>query len=234
MTWDDHETENDYAGLAPRIRPILRTINRTSLARARAYQVYYEHMPLRAERSPSGRTCGYIDVCRLGGLIRSSCWIRASTGRLEHRGLRADRASRWLLPDGLDPARTIRARRSELADRRLRALHRNWNVLANQVPFAPNETNADPAIARSAAKNGTAIRPTARRCSMSSPRGPREHGRHHRRRASELRAERARRLRASWMLSRLRRSSSAPPSAAAATARSRPRSGATPTIRTWL
>jgi alkaline phosphatase D len=46
MTWDDHEVQNDYAGLAPG--------NSGNIAsdfvarRAAAYQAYYEHMPLRA------------------------------------------------------------------------------------------------------------------------------------------------------------------------------------------
>jgi alkaline phosphatase D len=45
VTWDDHEVQNDYAGVHPgsggvSAQPLVR--------RAQAYQAYYEHMPLRA------------------------------------------------------------------------------------------------------------------------------------------------------------------------------------------
>jgi alkaline phosphatase D len=55
MTWDDHEVENDYAGLAPENSDDP-TDNQPDFAgrRARAYQVYYEHMPLRAAQIPTG------------------------------------------------------------------------------------------------------------------------------------------------------------------------------------
>lgn len=44
-TWDDHEVQNDYAGLNPgSFGPYTDFQNR----RAAAYQAYYEHMPLRA------------------------------------------------------------------------------------------------------------------------------------------------------------------------------------------
>ena len=46
VTWDDHEVENDYAGLNPGNRglPGAEFVAR----RAAAYQAFYEHMPLRA------------------------------------------------------------------------------------------------------------------------------------------------------------------------------------------
>ena len=51
MTWDDHEFENNYAGLireddVPPGDPVAR--------RAAAYQAYYEHMPLRADARAIG------------------------------------------------------------------------------------------------------------------------------------------------------------------------------------
>jgi alkaline phosphatase D len=50
-TWDDHEVQNDYAGLAPgysgRASPP-DTLEGFPARRAAAYQAFYEHMPLRA------------------------------------------------------------------------------------------------------------------------------------------------------------------------------------------
>ena len=55
VTWDDHETENDYAGFAPE-NPADPADNQPDFAsrRVRAYQTYYEHMPLRAAQIPTG------------------------------------------------------------------------------------------------------------------------------------------------------------------------------------
>jgi alkaline phosphatase D len=46
MVWDDHEVQNDYAGLAPGESG--ESIGDFRARRAAAYQAYYEHMPLRA------------------------------------------------------------------------------------------------------------------------------------------------------------------------------------------
>jgi phosphodiesterase/alkaline phosphatase D-like protein len=50
-------------------------------------------------------------------------------------------------PSALDPSRTIQgaAQQASLLDGLNRSAAR-WNVLANLVPFAPNDTNADPLI----------------------------------------------------------------------------------------
>lgn len=51
VTWDDHETENDYAGLIPE-DPNPQAEFATIVAAA--YQSYYEHMPLRPSSMPQG------------------------------------------------------------------------------------------------------------------------------------------------------------------------------------
>ena len=60
VTWDDHEVQNDYAGLHPGDSgaPVANFLAR----RAAAYQAYYEHMPLRASVLTQG----------LGGLARGA------------------------------------------------------------------------------------------------------------------------------------------------------------------
>jgi alkaline phosphatase D len=52
VTWDDHEVQNDYAGLMPGNSgpPVADFAAR----RAAAYQAFYEHMPLRASGADAG------------------------------------------------------------------------------------------------------------------------------------------------------------------------------------
>jgi alkaline phosphatase D len=145
MTWDDHETENDYAGLIPQDpadQPLF------AERRARAYQVYYEHMPLRSTSLPMGPHLKLYRRLRFGELAQ----VHVLDTR-QYRSARApagcDLSARLdgYCPDALDTARTIVG--DEQRDWLLDGLGRSrasWNVLANQVPFAPNDTNVDPAI----------------------------------------------------------------------------------------
>lgn len=149
MTWDDHETENDYAGFAPE-NPADPADNQPDFAsrRARAYQVYYEHMPLRAGQFPSGPFLQLYRRLQFGNLLQVNV--------LDTRQYRSARAPANCLlteringycPSALDPSRTIEGfdQQAWLIDGLGRSTA-SWNLLANQVPFAPNDTNADPAI----------------------------------------------------------------------------------------
>src|SRR5262245_33638064 len=51
VTWDDHETSDNYAGMIPDLDSPLEGY---AARRAAAYQAYYEHMPLRATARPKG------------------------------------------------------------------------------------------------------------------------------------------------------------------------------------
>ena len=149
VTWDDHETENDYAGFAPE-NPADPADNQPDFAsrRARAYQTYYEHMPLRAAQLPTGPDLQLYRRLDFGNIL--------SMNVLDTRQYRSHRAPAGCAltdridgycPSALDPSRTIegQAQQTWLLDG-LGASTAFWNVLANQVPFAPNDTNADPAI----------------------------------------------------------------------------------------
>jgi alkaline phosphatase D len=70
VTWDDHETENDYAGFAPE-NPDAPADNQPDIAsrRARAYQAYYEHMPLRAAQLPTGPYLQLYRRLRFGDVL---------------------------------------------------------------------------------------------------------------------------------------------------------------------
>jgi alkaline phosphatase D len=55
VTWDDHETENNYADLIDEIGDTggkLQSPEAFARQRAAAYQAYYEHMPIRAQLTP--------------------------------------------------------------------------------------------------------------------------------------------------------------------------------------
>jgi alkaline phosphatase D len=149
MTWDDHETENDYAGLAPE-NPDDPADNQPDFAarRARAYQVYYEHMPLRAAQVPTGPSLQLYRRLAFGDLM--SMHVLDTRQYRSHRApagcVLADRIDGYC-PEALDPTRTIEgaAQQAWLLDG-LGGSTASWNVLANQVPFAPNDTNPDPLI----------------------------------------------------------------------------------------
>jgi alkaline phosphatase D len=149
MTWDDHETENDYAAFAPE-NPADPADNQPDFAsrRARAYQTYYEHMPLRAAQFPVGPFLTLYRRLEFGDML--------SVNVLDTRQYRSHRAPANCLltervdgycPGALDPTRTIEGQEQQswLLDGLARSTAR-WNMLANQVPFAPNDTNANPLI----------------------------------------------------------------------------------------
>ena len=149
MTWDDHETENDYAGFAPE-NPADPADNQPDFAsrRARAYQAYYEHMPLRASQLPTGPFLQLYRRLEFGRMLSMN--VLDTRQYRSHRApagcALADRITGYC-PTALDPSRTIEgeAQQAWLLEG-LGSSSAFWNVLANQVPFAPNDTNADPAI----------------------------------------------------------------------------------------
>ncbi|MEU3618466.1 alkaline phosphatase D family protein [Streptomyces sp. NPDC006872] len=130
VTWDDHETENNYAGAvsendAPAEEFLVR--------RAAAYRAYWENQPLRRPQLPDGPDLR---------LYRRLNWGRlAQFDVLDTRQYRSDQAygDGWQLPgpESQDPARTLTGAAQErwLIDgwRRSRAL---WNVVPQQVTFA--------------------------------------------------------------------------------------------------
>ena len=149
VTWDDHETENDYAGLAPE-NPADPADNQPDFAsrRARAYQVYYEHMPLRAAQLPTGPNLQLYRHVAFGDLL--SLYVLDTRQYRSHRAPANCELIERLdgyCPPALDPSRTIQGAQQQawLLDGLGRSTA-GWNVLANQVPFAPNDTNADPLV----------------------------------------------------------------------------------------
>ncbi|MFD3499095.1 alkaline phosphatase D family protein [Streptomyces sp. NPDC058676] len=140
VTWDDHETENNYADEIPEngVPP-----EEFLLRRAAAYRAYWENQPLRRPQQPAGPDMR---------LYRRLHWGRlAQFDVLDTRQYRSDQA----YGDGLDlpgpeiddPARTMTGETQErwLLDgwRDSRAL---WNVVPQQVNFSQRKLDlTDPA-----------------------------------------------------------------------------------------
>ncbi|MFI6640069.1 alkaline phosphatase D family protein [Streptomyces sp. NPDC050504] len=130
VTWDDHETENNYAGQDPEndVPP-----EEFLLRRAAAYRAYWENQPLRAPQRPTGPDMRLYRRLQFGRLAQFDI--------LDTRQYRSNQAygDGWKVPgpESEDPTRTMTGAAQErwLIDgwRQSRAL---WNVVPQQVTFA--------------------------------------------------------------------------------------------------
>ena len=140
VTWDDHETENNYAGEFDENgtpAPVF------LLRRAAAYQAYYEHMPLRLSAWPSGPHMRIYRRLQFGNLMDFSV--------LDTRQWRSDQGC----GDGLrtncaaatDQARTmLGAEQEKWLFENLAGARATWTVLGQQVySFARDFVNVNPA-----------------------------------------------------------------------------------------
>ncbi|QXQ08319.1 alkaline phosphatase D family protein [Sphingosinicellaceae bacterium] len=141
-TWDDHEVANDYAGdLDEKNGDRALFLKR----RAAAYQVYWEHMPLRAAARPTGPD---------SRLYRTLDWGRLAQFQViddrQFRGARACQPPELLAahlpylsgvldcPQRHDPARTMLGDSQEAwLMQALASTHARWNLLAQQTLMAP-------------------------------------------------------------------------------------------------
>jgi alkaline phosphatase D len=138
VTWDDHETENDYAGaMSENGDPVERFL----LRRANAYQAYYEHLPLRPESMPQGPDMQLYRRLGWGNLAEFQV--------LDTRQYRSDQPCgdgvQVRCPAALDPATTMLGPDQErwLLEG-LDASTATWNVLAQQLMMARMEQMEGP------------------------------------------------------------------------------------------
>jgi alkaline phosphatase D len=138
VTWDDHEVENNYAGLVDEASdsgPSVQGTEAFARQRAAAYQAYYEHMPIRVSLTPGSpdlkiyRRLGFGSLMELNVLDTRQYRTPVPGDRTRAIGLAADGKANtsgtmlgteqeaWLI-DGL---RHSRAR---------------WNVIAQQTMMA--------------------------------------------------------------------------------------------------
>jgi alkaline phosphatase/alkaline phosphatase D len=146
VTWDDHETENNYAGSIPEnaVPPA-----EFLLRRAAAYRAYWENQPLRAAQLPQGPDAQLYRRLHWGTL--------AQFDLLDTRQYRSDQAyddrPHAPGPESDDPARTMTGAAQEkwLIDgwRDSTAL---WNVMPQQVCFSQRkfDVTADAALSMDA------------------------------------------------------------------------------------
>lgn len=135
VTWDDHEVDNNYADEIPQ-DPELQSREDFLRRRAAAYQVYYEHMPLRRFSIPRGPDMQLYRRLTFGDL--------AEFNVLDTRQYRSDQAcgdgQDVGCTEALDPSRTITGAEQErwLFDGLARSQAR-WNILAQQVFMAQRD-----------------------------------------------------------------------------------------------
>ncbi|MDN0197650.1 alkaline phosphatase D family protein [Streptomyces sp. S.PNR 29] len=137
VTWDDHETENNYAGAVdeqggPPEQFLLR--------RAAAYRAYWENQPLRAAQLPQGPDAQLYRRLHWGTLAQFDV--------LDTRQYRSDQAygDRPHVPESEadDPTRTMTGEAQErwLIDG-WRASDALWNVMPQQVCFSQRKFGPD-------------------------------------------------------------------------------------------
>jgi alkaline phosphatase D len=145
MTWDDHEFADNYADLDLDPNQALDTVRER---RAAAYLAYWEHSPLPRSRKPVNQNMPMYRRSTWGDLVQFHV--------LDTRQHRSDQISNncaaslqqfGYCPRALEPARAILGaeQRAWLLEG-LDSSSARWNVLANQVRFAPLDQDADPAI----------------------------------------------------------------------------------------
>lgn len=132
VTPDDHEVENNYAGLIPQ-NPAETTPEAFALRRAAAYQAYYEHMPLRRTSLPSGPGMQLFRRLAFGSL--------ATFHVLDTRQYRTDQpcgdGRKPPCPESYDEHATLlgETQRRWLFDA-LEDHTARWNILAQQIMMA--------------------------------------------------------------------------------------------------
>jgi len=138
VTWDDHEVDNNYAGVIPEDD---QSQQEFLVRRANAYQAYYEHMPLRRSSLPKGADMQLYRRFTFGNL--------AEFNVLDTRQYRSDQPC----DDGLKPrcqeAFDPNATMTGLQQERwlLQGLARSqarWNVIAQQTMLAEYDFDGRP------------------------------------------------------------------------------------------
>lgn len=133
ITWDDHEVDNNYAGLYG--VDVMESEEQMHERRAAAYQAWWEHQPVRVPRARS-----WADL----NITRTMDWgTLAKFHVVDTRQYRSDQAcgdgtKPTPCGDWADSARTMMgAPQEKWLDAGLGASRARWQVLANQTQVAP-------------------------------------------------------------------------------------------------
>lgn len=138
LVWDDHEVDNNYAGVIAEDKA---PVEEFAARRARAYQVYYEHMPLRRSVLRGGKGVEIYRRLDFGDL--------AGIYMLDTRQYRTDQpcgdGRKPACPESLDQKATILGTDQEKW--LMRGLDRSktrWNIIAQQVMMGQVDGVAGP------------------------------------------------------------------------------------------
>ena len=142
VVWDDHEVDNNYAGLSGENE--MESEEQMHIRRAAAYQAWWEHMPVRVPRAKSWGDLTITRTIDWGNLAR----FHMLDGR-QYRTNQACGDGDQLVPcgDWSDPKRTMLGDAQEkwLYDG-LAKSKTHWQVLANQVMVAPFDSEPGPKV----------------------------------------------------------------------------------------
>ncbi|HKG92793.1 MAG TPA: alkaline phosphatase D family protein [Gemmatimonadaceae bacterium] len=139
VTWDDHEVDNNYAGLVGENGA--ESEEQMRERRAAAYQAWWEHQPVRVPRARSWADLSITRRFDWGALARF--WM------LDTRQFRGDQpcgdGHQVPCADWADPSRTMLGAAQErwLLDGLAGSRAAGWQVLANQVMLAPFDEDSD-------------------------------------------------------------------------------------------
>ena len=143
MTWDDHEVEDNYAGLHPGELGKTRDPEGSSnfaAKRAAAYRAWWENVPVRAKPPGSDGSMRIYRSFRFGDLVTlpvvDDRQYRTPLAT-EGQGPASPPGGYPLLPAALDPNATILGKEQERwLQRTLDRSDARWNVLAQQTQMA--------------------------------------------------------------------------------------------------
>ncbi|HYW30362.1 MAG TPA: alkaline phosphatase D family protein [Gemmatimonas sp.] len=142
VVWDDHEVDNNYAGLTG--ENAMESDDQMRTRRAAAYQAWWEHQPVRVPRARSWADLNITRSIDWGALAR--LWM------LDTRQYRSDQPcgdGNRVVPcgDWAAPAQTMLGATQErwLIDG-IAASRSRWQVMANQVMMAPYDSTPGDAV----------------------------------------------------------------------------------------
>ena len=141
VTWDDHEVDNNYAGLVGENG--MESTDQMRARRAAAYQGWWEHQPVRVPRVQSWADLTITRSVNWGALARF--WV------LDTRQYRDDQAcndgTQAPCAEWSDPRRgLLGALQEEWLVKGLGASRAHWQVLAQQIMMAPYDAAEGDAI----------------------------------------------------------------------------------------
>jgi alkaline phosphatase D len=140
VVWDDHEVDNNYAGVHG--ENDMESVEQMRARRAAGYQAWWEHQPVRVPRVTSWADLTITRTINWGALARF--WM------LDTRQYRDDQAcgdGTKTVPcgDWADPKRTMMgATQEQWLFNGLGASKSHWQVIGNQVMMAPNDSGPGP------------------------------------------------------------------------------------------